>query len=85
MDNRGWRAIALIMWALIALSFVIIFVGTFYVPTLVPGLKASGAKELPVAWQLIVDMADFSNHRWHLVYPIPILLAVYASRRGFER
>ena len=76
--------------AMLVLMVVITFVGTFYLPTLVPTWKAQGLTEMPYGLQVVVDVSDFCIHRWFVALPILVVGSVViskliASRVGGER
>ena len=75
---------------LVLLMIVIVGAGTFYIPSMVPQFKAQGLTELPFGLQLIVDIADFTIHRFYIAFPILIgasllIAKLIASRVGGDR
>ena len=76
--------------ALLVLMIAITLVGTFYLPTLVPGWKAQGLTEVPYGLQVIVDVSDFCLNRWFVALPIlvgasVVISKLIAAKVGVER
>ena len=63
---------------------VIMGVGSFVVPALVPGWKAQGLKEMPIGWQILVDISDFCKMYWYIVLPLCFVLAIVLSIRAMR-
>ena len=67
----------IIYWLLLAvILLVIIPVGTFVVPTMAPGWKAQGLTQVPLFWQILVDLSDFLLHRWFIWMPLYMAVGI---------
>ena len=76
---------ALLFWVLLMFMFILMGVGSFYVPTLVSGWKAQGLKEAPPFWQIVIDASDFCKLRWWIALPLLLVVAITLSVQAVRR
>lgn len=85
MKRMVWAAFAICSWMLLALFLLAIPLGVFIAPRMVAQVKAQGGTELPVAWQVMVDLGDLSINRGLVVFPILISTGIFASLQAAKK
>ena len=70
-----------VYWLLsVVIILVIIPVGMFVVPPMAPGWKAQGLTEVPLFWQVLVDLADFFFYHWWFWFLPYIAVGAWLTR-----
>ncbi|HLK58104.1 MAG TPA: hypothetical protein VKU00_16170 [Chthonomonadaceae bacterium] len=77
-----------LFWLMLIGVIVLIAVGSFVVPSMVPTWKAQGLTETPLFWQILIDCSDFAKSNWFVVLPglfVAALVATYFAIRDKRR
>lgn len=80
----GWLLLALLNAAMYPTLIIISYIGAFVLPKQIMLAESRGAKEPPFILQLLMNLSDFTLHRFYIIFAVFLLSILITSAFAYQ-